>query len=135
MPIYGKGKNSREWIYVNDHCDALIKVFKNGKIGEFYNIGSNLNLNNLEVTKIILDILKKKFSLGKKVKIKFVKDRPGHDKRYAINSNKVKKQLKWKPRVNFKEGLKKTIEWYLNNKSYYSLLSKKDITKRIGLKK
>ena len=135
MPIYGKGKNSREWIYVDDHCDALIKVFKNGKIGEFYNIGSNLNLNNLEVTKIILDILKKKFSLGKKVKIKFVKDRPGHDIRYAINSNKIKKQLKWKPRVKFKEGLKKTIEWYLNNKSYYSLLSKKDITKRVGLKK
>ena len=135
LPIYGKGKNSREWIYVNDHCDALIKVFKNGKIGEFYNIGSNYNLNNLQVTKIILDILKKKFSLGKKVKIKFVKDRPGHDIRYAINSNKIKKQLKWKPRVKFKEGLKKTIEWYLNNKSYYSLLSKKDITKRVGLKK
>ena len=134
LPIYGKGKNSREWIYVDDHCDALIKVFKKGKIGEFYNIGSNVNLTNLEVTKKILSISKKKINIGKKVKIIFVKDRPGHDTRYAINSRKIKLKLNWKKKINFNEGIKKTLDWYLINKSYYSLLNKKDILRRIGLK-
>ena len=91
LPIYGKGTNCREWIYVKDHCEALIKVFEKGKIGEFYNIGSNKNLNNLQVTKELLKNSKKIISLGKKVKINFVKDRPGHDVRYALNSNKIKK--------------------------------------------
>ena len=133
--IYGKGKNSREWIYVNDHCDALIKVFEKGKIGNFYNIGSNFNINNLEVTKMLLRCLKKKIKIGKKVKIKFVKDRPGHDLRYAINSKKIMKELGWKPKTTFIKGLEKTIDWYLENKSYYSLLRKKDIIRRIGLRK
>ena len=84
LPIYGNGKNSREWIYVKDHCDALIKVFQNGKIGEFYNIGSNKNLNNLEICKSLIMIAKKNMSVGGNVKIKFVKDRPGHDIRYAL---------------------------------------------------
>ena len=135
MPIYGKGKNSREWIYVDDHCEALIKVFKKGKIGNFYNIGSNKNLKNIDLTKILLSVVRNKIYLGKNVKIKFVKDRPGHDMRYAINSNKIRKKLGWKPKINFKKGLEKTFEWYFNNKAYYSLLSKKDIIKRIGLKK
>ena len=133
--IYGKGKNSREWIYVNDHCDALIKVFEKGKIGNFYNIGSNFNINNLEVTKMLLRCLKKKIKIGKKVKIKFVKDRPGHDLRYAINSKKIIKELGWKPKTTFIKGLEKTIDWYLENKSYYSPLRKKDIIRRIGLRK
>ena len=135
LTIYGKGKNSREWIYVNDHCDALIKVFEKGKIGNFYNIGSNFNINNLEVTKMLLRCLKKKIKIGKKVKIKFVKDRPGHDLRYAINSKKIMKELGWKPKTTFIKGLEKTIDWYLENKSYYSLLRKKDIIRRIGLRK
>ena len=135
LTIYGKGKNSREWIYVNDHCDALIKVFEKGKIGNFYNIGSNFNINNLKVTKMILRCLKKKIKIGKKVKIKFVKDRPGHDLRYAINSKKIMKELGWKPKTTFIKGLEKTIDWYLENKSYYSLLRKKDIIRRIGLRK
>ena len=135
LPIYGKGKNSREWIYVDDHCEALIKVFKKGKIGNFYNIGSNKNLKNIDLTKILLSVVRNKIYLGKNVKIKFVKDRPGHDMRYAINSNKIRKKLGWKPKINFKKGLEKTFEWYFNNKAYYSLLSKKDIIKRIGLKK
>ena len=92
LPIYGKGTNSREWIYVKDHCEALIKVFLKGKIGEFYNIGSNKNLNNLEVTKELLKNSKKLVKIGNKVKINFVKDRPGHDIRYALNSNKIKKK-------------------------------------------
>ncbi len=134
LPIYGKGKNSREWIYVKDHCEALIKVFQRGKLGEFYNIGSNKNLNNLQVTKELLKNSKKIITLGKKVKINFVKDRPGHDIRYALNSNKIKKELKWYPKTKFSEGIKLTINWYFKNKSYYKSLSKKDILNRLGNK-
>ena len=132
LPIYGKGINSREWIYVKDHCEALIKVFKNGKVGEFYNIGSNKNLSNLEVCKNILNISKKLIKIGDKVKISFVKDRPGHDIRYALNSRKIRKELKFKPKTSFKTGIKLTFEWYKNNKSYYKSLSKKDILQRLG---
>ena len=135
LPIYGKGKNSREWIYVGDHCDALIKVYKSGKLGGFYNVGSNYNIDNLTVVKKLLYIAKKKINLGKNVKIKFVKDRPGHDMRYAIDSNKIKKELKWRPKVNFMIGLAKTFDWYRNNQNYYSKLNKKDIINRIGIKK
>ncbi len=132
LPIYGKGTNSREWIYVKDHCEALIKVFLRGKIGEFYNIGSNKNLNNLEVTKELLKNSRKSIKLGNKVKINFVKDRPGHDIRYALNSNKIKKKLGWQPKINFSKGIKLTLDWYLKNKSYYKSLSKKDINNRLG---
>ena len=132
LPIYGKGTNSREWIYVKDHCEALIKVFTKGKIGEFYNIGSNKNLNNLQVTRELLKKSKKKIPLGKKVKIDFIKDRPGHDIRYALNSNKIKKKLKWRPKTNFSKGIQLTINWYFENKSYYKSLSKKDIINRLG---
>ena len=132
LPIYGKGTNSREWIYVKDHCEALIKVFLRGKIGEFYNIGSNKNLNNLEVTKELLKNSRKSIKLGNKVKINFVKDRPGHDIRYALNSNKIKKKLSWRPKTNFSKGIKLTLDWYLKNKSYYKSLSKKDINNRLG---
>ena len=135
LPIYGKGKNSREWIYVEDHCEALIKIFREGKLGEFYNIGSNFNKDNLDVAKTLITIAKRKKLLGKNVKIIFVKDRPGHDMRYAINSNKLKKQLKWKPKVSFMNGLEKTFNWYINNQKYYSNLNKQDILKRLGKKK
>ena len=134
LPIYGDGKNSREWIYVKDHCEALIKVFKKGKIGEFYNIGSNYNLNNLDISKLLLKIASKEIKLGNNVKLIFVKDRPGHDFRYALNSNKIKKELKWKPNTNFKNGLQQTLDWYKNNKNYFKHLSKKDIVKRLGAK-
>ena len=132
LPIYGTGKNSREWIYVKDHCEALVKVLMNGKIGEFYNIGSNKNLNNLQVSKELIKASKIKIKLGNKVKILFVKDRPGHDVRYALNSNKIRKKLGWKPRTNFRQGIKLTFDWYFNNKDYYKKLSRKDITKRLG---
>ena len=135
LPIYGKGKNSREWLHVKDHCMALIKVFEKGKIGEFYNIGSNKNLNNIQITKALIKIAKNFITIGHKVKIKYITDRPGHDLRYALNSNKIKKKLKWKPQIKFDNGLKETFLWYLNNKKYYSSLAKKDIVKRLGLKK
>ena len=134
LPIYGNGKNSREWIYVDDHCEALIKVLEKGKVGEFYNIGSNKNLNNLQITKELLKISKSIMKIGSKVKIKFVKDRPGHDLRYALNSRKIKKKLYWKPKTSFKVGLKNTFLWYLNNIGYYNKIPKKNIVKRLGVK-
>ena len=135
LPIYGKGKNSREWIHVEDHCEALVKIFQKGKLGEFYNIGTNYNLENITVVKKLLQIAKQKIQIGKNVKILFVKDRPGHDIRYAINSSKLIKTLKWKPKFNFKDGLEKTFLWYLNNQTYYSKIIKKDITQRMGIQK
>ena len=132
LPIYGKGLNSREWIYVKDHCEALLKIFLKGKNGEFYNIGSNKNLSNLEVCNSLLKTSRKIINIGKKVKILFVKDRPGHDVRYALNSNKIKKKLNWYPKTNFKKGIELTFKWYKNNRSYYKSLSKKDIINRLG---
>ena len=134
IPIYGNGKNSREWIYVTDHCNALLRIFNKGKVGEFYNIGSNLNLDNLRISKQLIKIASKRIKIGKNVKIEFVKDRPGHDFRYALNSRKIINKLKWKPLINIKEGLNKTFLWYLNNAKYYSNLKKKDIINRLGKK-
>jgi dTDP-glucose 4,6-dehydratase len=135
LPIYGKGINSREWIYVEDHCDALFKISKLGKIGNFYNIGSNKDVTNIKISKNLLKIAKLKFKVGKNVKIKFVKDRPGHDIRYALNSKKLFKELKWLPKTKFEDGLIKTFDWYVKNLNYYSSFNKKDITKRLGLTK
>jgi len=135
LPIYGKGLNIREWIYVEDHCDALLKIFQKGKLGNFYNIGSNINLKNKDLVKKIFKIAKLKIKIGKKVKIKFVKDRPGHDVRYSLNSSKINKNINWKSKTSLNEGLKKTISWYLNNISYYSAINKNDILRRLGIKK
>ena len=129
IPIYGNGKNSREWIYVADHCEALIKVFKSGKNGSFYNIGSNINLDNLQITKKLIKIAKNSINLGKNVKIEFVKDRPGHDVRYALNSNKIKKELKWKASTKIDAGLKKTFDWYLANSKFFLNIKKKILQK------
>tara|TARA_B100000787_G_scaffold4692_1_gene3532 strand:+ start:1163 stop:2167 length:1005 start_codon:yes stop_codon:yes gene_type:complete len=124
LPIYGNGKNSREWIHVKDHCEALIRVYKNGQNGEFYNIGSNKNLNNIEISKELLKISQKYLKLKKGVKIKFIKDRPGHDVRYALNSNKIKSKLKWKPLINLTKGLDETFSWYINNIEYFNSIKK-----------
>ena len=134
LPIYGKGLNSREWIYVMDHCEALLQVYKKGKIGEFYNIGSNKNLNNIQICQTLIKVSKKLISTESEVKINFVKDRPGHDLRYALNSTKIKKKLKWKPKTDFINGINKTFKWYLNNNNYYKSISKRDIVKRLGTK-
>tara|TARA_B100000035_G_scaffold89368_1_gene75291 strand:+ start:857 stop:1876 length:1020 start_codon:yes stop_codon:yes gene_type:complete len=132
LPIYGKGVNSREWLFVKDHCDALILISQKGKVGNFYNIGSNKNLTNIEISKKLLKIAKSKFQTTSK--IKFVKDRPGHDYRYALNSKKIHKELGWYPKTNFKNGINITFEWYLNNLSYYKKFSTNDIISRQGLK-
>jgi dTDP-glucose 4,6-dehydratase len=133
LPVYGKGTNSREWIFVEDHCKALMEILKKGKTGEFYNIGSNENLNNLDVCKKLLRIGKKMIKENRS-QIKFVKDRPGHDIRYALNSNKIKNELKWKKDTDFNTGIVKTFKWYLNNLEYFKSFKKKDITSRLGIK-
>ena len=132
LPIYGNGKNSREWLHVKDHCEALFTVLKKGKIGETYNIGSNKNLNNIQITKMLIAIAKKKKLIGSNSKIHFVKDRPGHDIRYALNSKKIKKKLKWSSKININDGLEKTFSWYVQNIKYFKDLKKKDIENRLG---
>ena len=135
IPVYGKGNNLREWIYVKDNCEALYKIFKKGKIGENYNVGSGIRLRNIDLVKLILSIAKKNnISLRNKNKILYVKDRPGHDKRYALNSNKIKKKLGWRHKTSLKKGLSHTIEWYLKNKKFFDKISSRDFTKRLGLK-
>ena len=132
LPIYGNGKNSREWLHVKDHCEALFTVLKKGKIGETYNIGSNKNLNNIQITKMLIAIAKKQNLIGSNSKIHFVKDRPGHDIRYALNSKKIKKKLKWSSKININDGLEKTFSWYVQNIKYFKNLKKKDIENRLG---
>ena len=135
LPIYASGKNSREWVHVEDHCEALFRLYLKGKNGESYNIGSEENLQNLELVKKILKIFKTmRIKIGKKTKIKFVQDRPGHDFRYALNSKKILKKLKWKPKIKFENGIKETIIWYLENKKFLKSISKKNYEKRLGLK-
>ena len=132
LPVYGNGKNSREWLHVSDHCSALLRIAKKGKFGEFYNIGSGKNLSNLQITRLLLKIAKKYILIGKKSKIIFIKDRPGHDLRYALNSSKIKKEIGWRSRIKLSQGLEKTFKWYLNNKQYFKSIRKKDIINRLG---
>jgi len=135
LPIYGKGKNSREWMHVQDHCEALYLIFLKGKIGESYNVGSGINLKNIELAKKLLKIAKKKsLNVSKKVKIKYVKDRPGHDFRYALNNSKIFSDLGWKSKISLEKGLSQTFYWYLNNKNFFKTISKKYYVKRLGLK-
>lgn len=107
LPVYGDGLNVRDWIHVNDHCDAIHRAYEYGIPGEVYNIGSENECNNLHIVKSIVSILGKSEDL-----IQFVKDRPGHDQRYAIDASKAKKELGWMPRITFEHGLRETIEWY-----------------------
>ena len=110
IPIYGTGKNIRDWIFVDDHCEAVYNVLLNGKSGESYNISSNNELDNITIVKTILEIMDKSDDL-----IEFVDDRPGHDLRYSLDSSKIRKSLKWAEKITFQEGLEKTIEWYLKS--------------------
>ena len=134
LPVYAKGRNSREWIHVYDHCEALFRLYLKGKNGESYNVGTNKNLKNIDLVQKILKICKLMgIKIGNKTKIKFVKDRPGHDFRYALNIKKIQKELKWKSKINFDKGLQQTIKWYLDNKKFLKKISKKDYQKRLGL--
>ena len=118
IPIYGNGKNIRDWIYVDDHCDAVFSVLINGKSGESYNISANNEIDNLTIVKKILSIMDKSEDL-----IEFVEDRPGHDFRYSMDSTKIKNKLNWKTKLNFDNGLEKTIQWYLQNPEVLNTVS------------
>ena len=113
LPVYGDGRNIRDWLHVYDHCTAIDLVLHNGKIGDIYNIGGNNEKENIEIVRIILKYLNRSNDL-----IEFVEDRLGHDKRYAIDSTKIKSELGWKPKYTFDNGIKKTIDWYLNNEKW-----------------
>ncbi|GKX30818.1 dTDP-glucose 4,6-dehydratase [Vallitalea longa] len=114
LPVYGTGLNIRDWIHVYDHCSAIDEVLQKGKTGEVYNIGANNERNNLVIVKMILDYLGKDNS-----SIEYVEDRLGHDKRYAIDANKIKRELDWCPIYDFEKGMKDTIEWYINNENWW----------------
>ena len=114
LPVYGDGMNVRDWIYVEDHCEAILKVFEKGRIGEVYNIGAENEKPNIEIVKLILKELRKDESL-----ITYVKDRPGHDRRYAIDATKIKTELGWKPSHTFETAIKETINWYIQNQSWW----------------
>ncbi len=114
LPVYGDGKNVRDWLHVKDHCSAIMNVYEKGQIGEVYNVGGNNEWYNIDIVKLILKLLDKPESL-----IKFVKDRPGHDRRYAIDSSKISKELGWKPSYTFEQGIDETIKWYLDNKDWW----------------
>ena len=120
IPVYGNGKNIRDWIFVNDHCEAVFQILLDGKSGESYNISANNEIDNTTVVKRILDIMGKSEDL-----IGYVEDRPGHDFRYSMSSNKISKELSWKPKIGFEEGIKKTVEWYLNHEEIWKELSPK----------
>lgn len=120
LPVYGDGKQIRDWLYVEDHCRAIDLVMEKGKIGEAYNIGGHNEKENIYIVKKIIDLLQEMTGdkeINEKL-IKYVKDRPGHDRRYAIDPTKIQKELDWRPLIDFDEGIKKTIEWYLNNKEW-----------------
>jgi len=114
LPVYGKGENVRDWLYVEDHCSAIDLIIHKGREGEIYNVGGHNERTNLEVVKTILKALNKPESL-----ITFVKDRPGHDMRYAIDPTKIHNELGWLPKTKFDDGIKQTVEWYLNNRSWW----------------
>jgi len=114
IPIYGSGRNVRDWIYVHDHCEALNLILEKGRPGEIYNISSGNEFENLEVAKRILEVMRKDVNL-----IEFVEDRPGHDVRYSLNSNKLRRELNWKPRHSFDEALRETVQWYVENEEWW----------------
>ena len=134
IPIYGKGNNIREWIYVKDHCEALVKIAEKGIIGENYNIGSGIVLNNIQIAKKIISSFKKiNYNTDIKSKILFVKDRPGHDQRYCLDSSKIKNKLQWKCNSNFDQKIYETISWYIE-KFQNNYFKNKNFKYRLGIK-
>ena len=135
LPLYGDGKQIRDWLYVKDHCDAIRLVLQNGSVGESYNIGANVERTNIEVVKLIcklLDDIKPRIDKESYVKqISFVKDRQGHDRRYAIDSSKIQKELGWQPKETFDSGMTKTIKWYLDHNEWVTNIITGDYKKWI----
>jgi len=140
LPVYGKGLNIRDWLFVEDHCDAIITVLNNGNIGETYNIGGNNEITNIEIVNQICSTLDKinPRSNGEPYNklISYVEDRPGHDFRYAIDASKIKHDLGWEPKETFESGIQKTINWYINNETWWRKIQKYIYTQeRLGIKK
>jgi dTDP-glucose 4,6-dehydratase len=138
LPVYGEGENIRDWLYVNDHCDAIKTILEKGIVGETYNIGGNNEITNLNIVKTVCDILDsikpRKNSKSYSELISFVTDRPGHDFRYAIDSTKIQKKLNWYPKDTFESGINKTISWYLDNQDWcLNIKNTKYAQQRLGL--
>jgi dTDP-glucose 4,6-dehydratase len=125
IPVYGTGKNIRDWLFVQDHCEAIDRVLAHGEPGEVYNIGSGNEMSNIEIVKKILSILGKDENL-----ISFVEDRPGHDMRYSLDSSKIRTSLGWKPKHRFEEAIEKTVAWYKNNEKWWKPLATKEVLSR-----
>ena len=121
LPVYGDGMQVRDWLHVKDHCSAIDTVLRKGKPGEVYNVGGNNEKANIEIVNLILDTLEKPESL-----IKHVADRPGHDRRYAIDNTKITTELGWKPSYTFEEGMKETIGWYLSHRNWWERIRSGD---------
>jgi dTDP-glucose 4,6-dehydratase len=122
IPIYGNGTNIRDWIFVEDHCNAIFNILTDGKSGESYNISASNEIDNITIVKKILSLMNKSEDL-----IEFVEDRPGHDFRYSMDSQKTKKELNWQTKVNFEEGIKKTVDWYLSNREWWKNIVKNSL--------
>jgi len=138
LPVYGSGDNIRDWLFVEDHCAALEIIFSKGDEGETYNIGGSNEVKNIHIVKTICDImdeLKPSKNGSYRHLISFVDDRPGHDKRYAVDSTKLQRTLKWEPKESFSTGIKKTIKWYLNNETWWRKIQDNNYNQqRLGLK-
>ena len=139
LPIYGDGSNIRDWLFVDDHANALLLVLEKGHVGRSYNIGGENELTNLDLVEKLcetLDRLKPKVKGSYKELIKFVTDRPGHDERYAIDPSRIRTELGWRPSVSVDEGLEKTVRWYLDNKDWWKPLQKRiGVGRRLGVNK
>ena len=121
IPVYGNGKNIRDWIFVSDHCDAIMQVLLKGKSGKYYNVSAYNEVDNLTIIKKILEIMNKSTD-----QIEFIEDRPGHDFRYSLDSSNIRKELNWLPKTEFHDGLKKTVNWYLENKEWWSKINENE---------
>jgi dTDP-glucose 4,6-dehydratase len=122
VPVYGKGENVRDWIYVLDHCEAVFRVLVKGKPGEIYNVSSGNEVPNIELVRQVLKMLNKKESL-----VAFVEDRPGHDLRYSLDSTKLRSELGWKPRRTFQSALRETVDWYVKNEQWWKPLATDEV--------
>lgn len=137
IPVYGKGENIRDWLYVDDHADALLTILEKGALGETYNVGGNNERRNIDLVKTVCAVMDEMHPEGREHEslIEYVTDRPGHDWRYAIDASKIKRELGWEPSVNVEDGLRKTVEWYLENRWWWQAIRERGFDgSRAGLK-